>query len=57
MILAMSTMMSVSINRLCIKSANEGMTDVKQILSDTKKVKSEILDIKQNCELEDREVS
>lgn len=57
MILAMSTMMSVSINRLCIKSANEDMTDVKQILSDTKKVKSEILDIKQNCELEDREVS
>lgn len=33
------------------------MTDVKQILSDAKIVKSEILDIKQNCELEDREGS
>lgn len=41
-------MMSVFINKLCIKSANEEMTDVKQILSDTKIVKSEILDIKQN---------
>lgn len=57
MILAVSTMKPVSMNRLCTKNANERMTDVKQILSDAKIVKSEILDIKQNCELEDREGS